>query len=115
MPDDREDDRPWEQPGAVRRDCEPHRGDVLLGLGRISLACGLLSLCLCVPAAISVPLGLVVWLLAERDLAKMAAGQMDPAGRELTQAGNSYAQAGMAVPLLGALGYGWAALLLLSI
>jgi hypothetical protein len=24
-----EEPRPWERPGAVRRDCEPHRGDWL--------------------------------------------------------------------------------------
>jgi hypothetical protein len=27
------DDRPWDRPGAVRRDCEPHRGPALRLLG----------------------------------------------------------------------------------
>jgi hypothetical protein len=32
--DDHDDDeRPWEEPGAVRRDCEPHRSGLLVGLG----------------------------------------------------------------------------------
>jgi hypothetical protein len=36
-PDDAGDVRPWEQPGAVRRDCEPHRGPALLLLARVGL------------------------------------------------------------------------------
>jgi hypothetical protein len=34
--------QPWEEPGGVRRDCEPHRRHLLLWLGYASAACGLL-------------------------------------------------------------------------
>jgi hypothetical protein len=48
MPDpDRQPDadpRPWERPGAVRRDAAPHRAYLLATLGRLPLAFGLLSL-----------------------------------------------------------------------
>jgi hypothetical protein len=34
---DPDDPRPWEQPGAVRRDVEPHRGRPLLVFGSVAL------------------------------------------------------------------------------
>jgi len=43
------DDRPWERPGAVRRDCQPHRAPLLLALADASLLLGALSLCLGFP------------------------------------------------------------------
>ena len=53
---------------------QPHRGTVILVLGILSLViCG--------------PLGIVAWLLGSSDLKLMDAGQMDPTGRDLTQAG----------------------------
>ena len=39
-PEPCDDDRPWERPGAVRRDCEPHRGEMLLLLWRVRPAGG---------------------------------------------------------------------------
>jgi hypothetical protein len=59
----------------------PHRGNLLLLLGRVALVCGLLSVCLAVPAVIGLPLGLGVWVVGQRDLKRMAAGAMDPGGR----------------------------------
>ena len=41
---DLDDPRPWERPGAVRRDAAPHRANLLAVLGRLSLAFGLRSL-----------------------------------------------------------------------
>jgi hypothetical protein len=79
-----EDDRPWELPGAVRRDVEPHRGGLLWWLGVTSLLFGGLAPVLVVTALIALPLGVTVWVLARRDLRKMAAGAMDPGGRGLT-------------------------------
>jgi hypothetical protein len=35
-----EADRLWEGPGAVRRDCAPHRGNLLGALGTLSLTAG---------------------------------------------------------------------------
>jgi hypothetical protein len=37
---DADDSRPWEQPGAVRRDVPPHRAYLLRPLAGVSLACG---------------------------------------------------------------------------
>ena len=54
-----EDPRPWERPGGVRRDCEPHRGRLLHVLGVLSLVCGMLSGCLA-PAILALPLGVAV-------------------------------------------------------
>lgn len=43
-PDQAEQDLPpWERPGAVRRDCDSHRGEWLAKLGAASLYCGSLS------------------------------------------------------------------------
>lgn len=80
-PDDAtEDARPWERPGAVRRDVAPHRGERLRFLAGVALACALLAYCLAVPALVALPLGVAVRIIARRDLARMAAGRMDPAG-----------------------------------
>ncbi len=103
-------ERPWEQPGAVRRDCEPHRGLLLLVLGHVGWICGFVVL---LPACLvgghhkvhSVPqrfllfviapltilmlsglsLSLLAWMLSRRDLEAMAAGRMDLAGEDSTQ------------------------------
>jgi hypothetical protein len=52
----------------------PHRGVLILVLG-------ILSIVLCTL------LGPIVWMLGKGDLAQIDAGQMDPEGRSLTQAG----------------------------
>jgi hypothetical protein len=36
-----QEERPWETPGEIRRDAEPHRGLLLCGLGMGSLFCAL--------------------------------------------------------------------------
>ncbi len=42
-PAEPEDARPWEAPGAVRRDVAPHRGNWLRALGSLALAFSLLA------------------------------------------------------------------------
>jgi hypothetical protein len=71
--------QPWEQPGAVRRDCLPHRAPLLRLLGLTGLLLGVLAL-LVIPAILAVGLGIAVNELGKRDLARMAAGSMDPSG-----------------------------------
>jgi hypothetical protein len=61
----------------VRRDCEPHRGTLILVLGIVSIVIHVLGL----------PLGLPAWIMGRRDLTKMDRGEMDPSGRSTTQAG----------------------------
>jgi predicted Zn finger-like uncharacterized protein len=65
----------------VRRDCEPHRGPLVLTFGVLSLV--LLSMCFPVGAV----LGVAAWVMGRSDLRKLKGGDMDPAGQGLTQAG----------------------------
>lgn len=53
---------------------KPHRGTLILVLG-------ILSLIICYP------LGIVTWILANGDLKEIAAGAMDPEGKQLTTIG----------------------------
>ena len=72
--------RPWEGRSGyyLRRDCEPHRGTLILIFGILSLVfCGLVGL----------GMGIAAWIMGQRDLRKMDANMMDPAGRGNTQAG----------------------------
>jgi hypothetical protein len=80
-----EEERPWDRPyrRPVRRDCEPHRGSLILVFGILSLvvlACGGLGI-------IGLPFAILAWVLGNQDLEKMRAGTMDPEGQGLTQAG----------------------------
>ena|SRR5581483_4002407 len=82
---DTEDERPWEQPGNIRRDWEPHRASFLWFPGEVSFFCGLFCLC-CPPfSLLCVPLAIVVLVSARNDLGKMAGGMMDPSGKARTQ------------------------------
>jgi hypothetical protein len=104
---DPDESRPWERPGALRRDCEPHRGGMLRGLATAGLILPLAGLLLAplVGFVAGVSVGLTVWVLAGRDLAKMDAGRMDPDGRRLTQSARRLGLAGVLVSL-GALALG---------
>jgi hypothetical protein len=134
VPFDDDDDlpRPWEEPGAVRRDCAPHRGRPLLFLGRAAFACGLVCLVMTVPCCFTLPGAafayrrplrvsllmtaasslpcLFAWVLAvaarklaRRDLARMEAGLMDPAGRGDTEGARAWAAWGWFLALPGTL------------
>ena len=79
------DVRPWEQPSACRRDCEPHRGEFLSLLANASVVMSCIGfVSLGAAAVVGLPLGLVVMLVARHDLRQMKAGQMDLQGYELT-------------------------------
>jgi hypothetical protein len=112
FPDPDEEERPWEESDRpqVRRDCDPHRGPLILVLGIISLVVGALSLpsFLCgLPIAILAPFGLLLgigaWVMASRDLAKMAAGTMDPDGKGITLGGRICAILGTILDVLATL------------
>ena len=82
---------PLPQHDEVRRDAEPHRGKLLLGLGIVSLVLsGLYGL-----ALLGIPLGLTVWFLGRRDLRLMRTQEMDPRGARLTGAGNTCGMIGV--------------------
>jgi hypothetical protein len=53
---------------------QPHRGVTVLVLGILGLACCFI-------------LGIIAWVMGNKDLQEMDAGRMDPSGRGLTQAG----------------------------
>jgi len=86
------EDRPWEQHGAgVRRDCEPHRGPLILTLGIVSICitppgfcCGIFGLLF---SGIGLGLGIPAIIMGKNDLAKMTQGTMDTQGHGQTQAG----------------------------
>jgi predicted Zn finger-like uncharacterized protein len=86
------EDRPWEQYGTgVRRDCEPHRGAMILTLGIVSICfplpgfcCGIFGL---IFSGIGLGLGIPAIIMGKNDLAKMTMGVMDPQGRGVTQGG----------------------------
>jgi hypothetical protein len=106
---DAEDGRPWERPGAVRRDCAPHRAGLLLAVADTSLLLGVLALPLGFSALMGLGLGAAAWALAVRDLRRMRARVMDPAGRSRTA--RARARAGVAFSLYAVVLWGWFLLL----
>jgi hypothetical protein len=83
-PDEGDDDRPWERRRrAVRRDCEPHRGGAVLGLGISSIVLSMTFFL----SVIGLGLGIAAWIMGQRDLAKIRQRVMDPEGQSTTQAG----------------------------
>jgi hypothetical protein len=100
---------PWELPGAVRRDCEPHRGLLLQRAARLVIALGAFGAVLFVPALLCFPLGAAVWRMARRDLTLMRLGLMDPAGAADTRSAQADAVVGVLVPF-----FGWGLLAMMS-
>jgi hypothetical protein len=100
---------PWELPGTIRRDREPHRGPLLRWGARLVTALGVLGVWLVVPALLGLPLGVAVWRAARRDLALMRLGRMDPAGAVDASAAQVDALAGALLPF-----FGWGLLALLA-
>jgi hypothetical protein len=93
-------ERPWERPGALRRDCEPHRARLIMALGGLAGLCALLMCLVGVTAPLAIGLGLAAWLMGRRDLARMRKGLMDPVGRWYTERGRSL---GLSAAILGLL------------
>jgi hypothetical protein len=73
-----------DDPSFQPRDCEPHRGPTVLLLGIGSLVVPFLCFGL---AIFGLPLGIVAWVMGQRDLRRMDAGEVDNQGRGSTQAG----------------------------
>ncbi len=90
--------RPWECHGAVRRDCEPHRGVLLKLIGIASMVFGMVSL-FGVPGILALALGIYVHVAARSDTRKMVAGLMDPAGARELNLAKGYAKAGIALAI----------------
>lgn len=86
------------QPGPLSHQ-QPHRGAIILTLGILSLV-------------ICAILGIIAWVMANNDLRLMNAGQMDPSGRGITQAGKI---CGMIGTILMCIGLGFAVLYFLFV
>jgi hypothetical protein len=96
----------------LRRDYEPHRGSLILSLGNVSMLVGGLSLCTFgAGAVVSVPVGILAWMMANRDLERMRDGLMDPRGKAQTETGRTGAIAGI---ILGGIFASFYALLYLA-
>jgi len=111
-----EAERPWEREGAIRRDCEPHRGTLVMVLGIVAVAVSPLAVCcglLSIPfVAISLSLGFSAWMMGRGDLRKINQRIMDPRGRGQTQAGMICGMVATCVACLSVLG--WGAFLLIT-
>ena len=68
-----------------------HRGTMILIFGIIGIVC-----CL--------PFGIAAWIMGNGDLAKMDAGQMDPAGRSNTNVGRILGMINVALTVVGCIG-----------
>lgn len=85
----------------IRRDYEPHRGGLIFALGNVSMIVGGLSLCTFgMGAVVSVPVGILAWLMANRDLELMREGRLDPRGKRQTETGRTGAVAGVILGLI---------------
>ncbi len=94
---------PWEEPGAVRRDLTPHRGQSLLLLARLSVVCGGLSLLLgLLTGSVAIGLGVTVRAAAAVDLEKMRRGELDPRGAAEAEKARELAAAGIVLGPLAA-------------
>jgi hypothetical protein len=92
----------------VRRDLEPHRGSLIVSLGNVSMILGGLSLCMFgLGAVVSVPVGVLAWMMANRDLELMRQGRMDPRGKAQTETGRTGAIAGIILGMIFAAFYGF--------
>jgi hypothetical protein len=77
-----------------RRDFDPHRSGMVMGLGITSAALGVIGfsgpccclLCDVLPVA-AIGTGIPAWIMGQSDIRKMDTGSMDPDGRGGTQAG----------------------------
>jgi hypothetical protein len=67
---------------------KPHRGTLILVLGILGIvACGILT-------------GIPAWIMGNNDIKAMDAGEMDPSGRGLTQAGKITGMVSCALALI---------------
>lgn len=84
----------------VRRDSEPDRGGLVLTLGICSIVAAIIP---CV-SPVGLILGIVSWVMGQRDMRKMDANEMDPRGRGNTQGGRICGIVGTALGGISTLG-----------
>lgn len=85
----------------TRRDGEAHRGPLIDNLGALSLLCGMVGFCTGgLGAAVALAAGLAAVVMADRDLAAMRRGDLDPAGRAATERGRAKAVVGLVLAVV---------------
>lgn len=99
-------DRPWEESGRVRRDCEPHRAEFLSLLGVVALLLSALAMLVWPLIILALPLCITLFVLTTSDLQQIDAGLVDPLGRQGTRDARLWAIAGMVLNIGGLLGAG---------
>jgi hypothetical protein len=87
---------PWEHPDAIRRDIEPHRGDLLLLMGTLSLILSLLI----VTAPLAMLLGGYAWKMAAEDRKKINIGRLDAEGQRPAEMGQALGTSGVILSLV---------------
>jgi hypothetical protein len=85
----------------LRRDLPPHHGFLLNVQGAISLVLALIGLVFPPLLLVTFSLALGVYIQAQRDLARMKAGCMDPSGRDETVRGKAAAELGWLTSFIG--------------
>ena len=68
---------------------KPHRATLILVFGILSVV------------GVCMPLGIFAWIMGNADLKEMAAGQMDPSGRDTTNIGRILGIIGTVLLVLG--------------
>jgi hypothetical protein len=81
----------------------PHRAHLLRTLANVSFACGVAAVAFGVPVVIGLPLAVVTYTLANRDLDRMGCRRLDPRGRAETWAACERAGQAITLNLLGPL------------
>lgn len=87
------DEPPWQRAGAIRRDCLPHRGGLILGLG----VAGLVGSTHPALAWAGLPLSLTALVMGRHDLRRMSEQLIDPNGRGATNVGTICATIGTVI------------------
>jgi hypothetical protein len=99
--DPAEEERPWEQPGTLPLDCEPHRGELLLKGANMGVTLGALSMIVPPTAVPGFFFGLVTAALAAYDLKRMRAGRCDPHDQTMVERAQERAVGAMCLSLFG--------------
>jgi hypothetical protein len=113
------EERPWERPGRVRRDAEPHRGLFLCFTGMVSLFCALGSVSLgllwiwkktflfgipfMLICGAGIALAFWTWSVARHDLARIKRHEVMADGQAPTQIARDVATAALVVDLMTAI------------
>jgi hypothetical protein len=95
-----DEERPWERPGAVRRDVLPHRAEFLSKLAVVAVVLAFCTWLGGIAGPFCLALSITAWVMATRDLTRMRQGLMDPEGRKMTILARNRAIAATIVALL---------------